>query len=228
MDKIPLVQYFWYNFDVKRYVDVGLMLAELQDEGLIGEIGATNFDLKHLKELKEAGVPIVSHQVQLSVLDQRPIQSGMNDWCFENNIKLTAYGTVGSGILSQRYLGKPAPTEELTNNASMRMYSATASRFGGWNLVQELLRTMDAIATDVRSSGRCPDATISNIAQRYVLDTKSVASVVIGVRNNDHITENVRTHSFQLNNDERAAINAVIAKRNGPKGDVWEIERGLI
>jgi len=87
---------------------------------------------------------------------------------------------------------------------------------------------MDAIATDVRSSGPCSDATISNIAQRYVLDTKSVASVEIGVRNNDHITENVRTHSFQLNNDERAAINAVIAKRNGPKGDVWEIERGLI
>ncbi len=71
VDKIPLVQFFWSNYDIKRYVDVALMLTELKEQGLIGEIGATNFDLKRLKELKEAGVPLVSHQVQLSCLDQR-------------------------------------------------------------------------------------------------------------------------------------------------------------
>lgn len=71
VEKLPLVQFFWSNYDVKRYVDVALMLTELKEEGLIGEIGATNFDLKRLKELKDAGVPLVSNQVQLSCLDQR-------------------------------------------------------------------------------------------------------------------------------------------------------------
>lgn len=85
---------------------------------------------------------------------------------------------------------------------------------------------MNAVAKNVRDDGRCEKANISNIAQRYVLDTPAVASVLIGVRNTDHIQENVRTHSFQLKQDERDAIDAVVAKRKGPTGDVWDIERG--
>ena len=202
------------------------MLTELKEEGLIGEIGATNFDLTRLKELKDAGVPLVSHQVQLSCLDQRPVQSGMADWCAENDISLIAFGTVGSGILSEKYLGRNPPTQEEKNTSSMKMYSKTAERFGSWDLVQDLLRTMDAVAADVRSSGRCENANISNIAQRYVLDTKSVASVLIGVRNQNHIEDNVRTHSFELTQGERDSIGSVLAKRTGPVGDVWDLERG--
>ena len=105
------------------------MLTELKGEGLIKQIGATNFDLKRLKELKAAGVPIVSNQVQLSAMDRRPVQSGMADWCSENDVSLIAFGTVGSGILSERYLGQPVPAQEQKNTASMRMYSKTAERF---------------------------------------------------------------------------------------------------
>ena len=202
------------------------MLTELKEEGLIGEIGATNFDLERLKELKDAGVPLVSHQVQLSCLDQRSVQSGMADWCSDNGISLIAFGTVGSGILSEKYLGRGSPSQEEKNTSSMRMYSQTAERFGSWDLVQDLLKTMDAVASDVRSSGRCENANISNIAQRYVLDTKAVASVLVGVRNRNHIEENVRTHSFELSQGERDTIASVISKRKGPSGDVWDLERG--
>jgi aryl-alcohol dehydrogenase-like predicted oxidoreductase len=226
VDKLPLVQFFWSNYDIKRYVDVALMLTELKEEGLIGEIGATNFDLTRLKELKDAGVPLVSHQVQLSCLDQRPVQSGMSDWCAENGISLIAFGTVGSGILSEKYLNRDAPSQEEKNTSSMKMYSQTASRFGSWNLVQDLLKTMEAVASDVRASGRCENADISNIAQRYVLDTKGVASVLVGVRNRNHIDSNVKTHSFDLTQGERDAISSVVAKRKGPSGDVWDLERG--
>jgi len=204
------------------------MLAELREEGLIQEIGATNFDLKRLKELKSAGVPIVSHQVQLSALDQRPVRSGMADWCRDNDVGLLAFGTVASGILSPRYLNRPAPTQEQKNTSSMKMYDATAGRFGSWSAVQELLATMDAVAGEVRESGRCEEANLANVAQRFVLDTPAVASVLIGVRNQDHIAENVRTHSFQLTSAERTAIQSVVDKGKGPKGDVWDIERGYV
>lgn len=210
------------------YVDVALYLTELKEQGLIQEIGATNFDLKRLKELVKSDVPIVSHQVQLSALDRRPVQSGMSDWCAENDISLIGFGTVGSGILSGRYLGKGPPTQEERNTASMRMYSATAARFGDWSQVQALLKTMDAVAKQVRKDGRCAQANIGNIAQRYVLQTPAVASVLIGVRNKDHIAENVRTHSFTLRSDEIEAIDKVVAQRKGPKGDVWDLERGYI
>jgi aryl-alcohol dehydrogenase-like predicted oxidoreductase len=228
VSKLPLVQFFWSNYDVPKYVDVALWLTELKEEGLIQEIGATNFDLKHLQEFKKAGVPIVSHQVQLSALDRRPVQSGMADWCAENQISLIAFGTVGSGILSKRYLGKGPPTKDDLNTPSMRMYSNTAGRFGEWKLVQELLQTMDVIAKQVHEDGRCLDCTIANVAQRYVLETSAVAAVLIGVRNQDHIAENVRSHTFTLTQGERDAIDSVVAKRKGPLGDVWDIERGYL
>lgn len=226
VSKLPLVQFFWSDYDVQKYVDVALWLTELKEEGLIQEIGVTNFDLKHLQEFKKAGVPLVSNQVQLSALDRRPVQSGMADWCAENDISLIGFGTVGSGILSSKYLGKGAPTKEEKNTASMRMYSSTADRFGDWKLVQELLQTMDAIAKQVRDDGRSSECSIANIAQRYVLETPAVASVLIGVRNQDHIAENIRTHSFTLTQGERDTIDSVVAKRKGPQGDVWDIERG--
>ena len=225
---LPLVAFFWSNYDVKRYLDVALWLTEMKEEGLIQEVGATNFDLKRLKELKQAGIPIVSHQVQFSALDRRPVQNGMAEWCAENNISLIGFGTVGSGILSNEYLNRGPPTQEERDTASMRMYSSTAARFGDWSLVQMLLRTLDAVAKDVRSDGRCAKANISNIAQRYILDTPAVASVLIGIRNQDHLEENVRTHSFRLKPDEISEINQVVALRKGPIGDVYDIERGNI
>lgn len=44
----------------------------------------------------------------------------------------------------------------------------------------------------------------------------------------DHLRENVRTHSFKLTAAEKEAIDAVVAKRQGPKGDVWDIERSSL
>jgi aryl-alcohol dehydrogenase-like predicted oxidoreductase len=226
VSKLPLVHFFWSDYSVPKYVDVALWLTELKEEGFIQELGATNFDLSRLQELKAAGFPLVSNQVQLSVLDRRPVQSGMATWCSENNVSLIAYGTVGGGLLSSRYLGKGAPTKEEKNTASLRLYSKSADRFGEWKLVQELLMTLDAVAKQIRKDGRCSQCSIANVAQRFVLETPAVASIVIGVRNQDHLVENTLTHSFSLTQAERDTINAVVAKRNGPIGDVWDIERG--
>jgi aryl-alcohol dehydrogenase-like predicted oxidoreductase len=152
----------------------------------------------------------------------------MADWCADNGVGLIAFGTVASGILSDKYLGRGPPTQEEKNTASMRMYSKTVERFGDWKLFRELLETINDIAKDIRESGRCKDVTISNIAQRYILDTKSVAAVLVGVRNTNHIDDNIRTHSFRLTDGEIEAIRSIVAKRSGPKGDVWDIERGTV
>mmetsp|Transcript_6138 Transcript_6138/g.17132 ORF Transcript_6138/g.17132 Transcript_6138/m.17132 type:complete len:290 (-) Transcript_6138:341-1210(-) len=222
VDKLPLVAFFWSDYSVRRYVDVALMLTELKAQGLIGEIGITNFDLKRLKEMKDAGVPVVSNQVQLSALDRRPLNSGMADYCAENDVKLIAFGTVGAGILSERYLGEAAPSPAFAaDNVSLRMYSGTASRFGSWSLVQELLHAMKEIA-DAKG------VAIANVAERYVLQKPGVGALLIGVRNSRHIQENVKTFGFKLDAGEMAAIDAIVKKSKGPIGDVWDLERGYV
>jgi aryl-alcohol dehydrogenase-like predicted oxidoreductase len=221
---LPLVQFFWADYRVRRYVEVAKMLAELQAEGLIQNIGITNFDLPRIKELVSAGVPLASNQVQLSALDSRPLQSGMAEFCADKNIKILAFGTVGAGLLSERYLGKAPPTsDELrAGGYSLSMYASTADRFGSWSLVQELLAVMAEVAR------AHPGATIANVAQRYVLQVSpAVGALIVGVRNTKHIEENVRTFGFELSDGEMAAISKVVAKRQGPRGDVWDLERGV-
>ena len=86
--------FFWLDFNVKRYVQVAQWLAELKEEGLIGELGVTNFDQPRLAELVEAGVPVVSNQIQYSILDRRA-QNGLAQYCKKHGIALITFGSVG-------------------------------------------------------------------------------------------------------------------------------------
>lgn len=47
-----------------RYVDAALYLADLQAQGVIRQIGATNFDVPRLEAITGAGVRLASHQVR--------------------------------------------------------------------------------------------------------------------------------------------------------------------
>mmetsp|Transcript_1241 Transcript_1241/g.3252 ORF Transcript_1241/g.3252 Transcript_1241/m.3252 type:complete len:385 (+) Transcript_1241:44-1198(+) len=222
VQRLPLVAFFWADYSVRRYVEVAKMLNELREEGLIDNIGLTNFDLPRLREFVDAGIPVVSNQ--LSALDSRALQSGMAHYCAKNGVKLLAFGTVGAGLLSEKYLGAPPPdsSQIAAGGYSLSMYTDTASRFGPWSLVQELLRTMADVAK------AHPGATIANVAQRYVLQASpAVGALIVGVRNTEHIAENVRTFGFELSGPEMEAISRVVAKRSGPQGDVWDLERGV-
>jgi aryl-alcohol dehydrogenase-like predicted oxidoreductase len=78
---------------------------------------------------------------------------------------------------------------------------------------------MDATAGQSCADGSRAEANISNIAQRSVLQTPVVVVCLVGVRNQDLIAENVRSHSFSLNADDPNAIDKVVAKRKGLQGE---------
>ena len=63
VDALDLLQFYWADYDIKRYVAAGRQLADLQAAGKINHIGLTNFDVPRVQQLLDAGVPVVSHQV---------------------------------------------------------------------------------------------------------------------------------------------------------------------
>ncbi len=83
-------------------------LEGLRKAGKIRHIALTNFDVPHLQQILDAGVQIVSNQVQYSVLDRRPEQ-GMATFCEAHGIALLCYGTIAGGFLTERYLDEPEP-----------------------------------------------------------------------------------------------------------------------
>lgn len=215
-DHLDLVQFHWWDYAVPRYVDAALALDRLRIKGKIAHIGVTNFDVPHLMELLDAGVAVVAHQLQYSLLDARAL-NGMSQACHARDIGLLCYGTVAGGFLSDRWLGQPEPLDGLTNRSLIK-YKLIIDDFGGWDLFQELLRTLRSIA-DAHSCD------IATVASRAMLQREAVAAVIVGATNASHLGANARIGAVELSSGDLAAIDAVTQRHVGPEGDVFSLER---
>ncbi len=216
MDCLDLVQFHWWDYDVPGYLDALGWLDDLRREGKLLNIGATNFDTDHMLEIINAGIPLVSMQVQYSLIDARP-QKRMAQLAAENNVWLFCYGSVAGGFISDKWLGKPEPREPLENR-SLTKYKLIIDDFGGWELFQELLGVLRAIADN-------HDVDIATVASRAMLDRQAVGAVIIGARNRAHLGNNIKIGTFDLTPDEKRAIDAVLARSQVPEGDVYTLER---
>jgi aryl-alcohol dehydrogenase-like predicted oxidoreductase len=141
MERLDLVQFHWWNYEVPRWLETAHWLGELRRAGKIDKIGGTNFDTRHMVEMIESGVPLASMQVQYSVLDRRPRKS-MVAAALKHGVGLFCYGTVAGGFLSEKWLGAPEPKDAMENR-SLTKYRLVIEEFGGWELFQALLRTLD-------------------------------------------------------------------------------------
>ena len=52
-------------------------------------------------------------QVQYSLLDHRPLHSGLVDVCEKHNVQILAYGVLAGGFLTDRWLGVERPVNEV-------------------------------------------------------------------------------------------------------------------
>lgn len=216
VDTLDLVQFHWWDYAVPGYVEAAMHLERLRAKGKIARIGVTNFDVPHLLELLDAGVPVIAHQLQYSLLDGRP-EHAMVQACASRGIGLLCYGTVAGGFLSDRWLGRPEPLQPFTNR-SLTKYKLIIDDFGGWPLFQELLGTLRRIA----DKHACDIATV---ASRAILERPGVSAVIVGATNASHLAANIRIGSIALDDADRAEISAIMQRRTGPEGDVFTLER---
>jgi aryl-alcohol dehydrogenase-like predicted oxidoreductase len=216
MERLDLVQFHWWDYGVPRYIETALELDRLRRAGKIAHLAATNFDTPHLQELVAAGVPIVAHQVQYSLVDDRPNIS-MVEFCHEQGIALLCYGTVCGGFLSERWLGKPEPRSGLQNRSLVK-YKLIIDDFGGWDLFQQLLKVLAAVAARHGTD-------IASVASRLILDRPQVAAVIVGAINTAHLHAHQQIGTLQLDAQDLAAIAAVTDHRRGPREDVYVLER---
>ena len=216
MDALDLVQLHWWDYDVPGYVEAASWLDELRAAGKVRHIGLTNFDQQRVAEIVAAGVPVVSHQVQYSVLDRRPAAS-MARYCQAHDIGLLCYGALAGGFLSERWLDAPEPAEPLENRSLVK-YRLIIDEFGGWPLFQRLLRAL-------RDVGARHGAGIGSVAMRWALDHPAVTGVIVGVRHDGHLASVASALALELDDEDRAAIAAVQSESAGPKGEVYGLER---
>jgi aryl-alcohol dehydrogenase-like predicted oxidoreductase len=216
VEQLDLVQFHWWDFGIPRYVETALELARLQREGKIRCLGLTNFDVAHALELVTAGVPIVSNQIQYSLVDDRA-NHGMVDFCNAHDISLLCYGTVCGGFISERWLGVAAPEAPLRNRSLIK-YRLIIDEFGGWDRFQQLLTVLRGIAAKHATD-------IASVATRAILDRERVAAAIVGAVDTSHLESHARIGDLNLSDDDRRSIEAVTRQRRGPDGDIYELER---
>jgi aryl-alcohol dehydrogenase-like predicted oxidoreductase len=203
---LDLLQFHWWDYGDPSYLDALRHLADLRHEGKIRHLALTNFDTAHLRIIAENGIGIVSNQVQYSIVDRRP-EIRMASFCRDHGVTLLAYGTLLGGLLSEKYLGRNEPRRGELDTASLNKYKNMIDAWGGWALFQELLAVLKQIADRHRVS-------IANVGTRYVLDRPAVAGVIVGARLGlaQHLDDNLRAFGFELDDDDLAVIEAVLAK----------------
>ena len=203
---LDLLQFHWWDYDDASYLDALKHLADLRREGKIRYLALTNFDTERLRIITDAGIRIVSNQVQYSLVDRRP-EAAMAALCRDHGITLLTYGTVLGGLLSEKYLGRPKPHRGELNTASLQKYSEMIDAWGGWALFQELLGALKPI-------GDKHHVSLADVGIRYILDRPAVAGVIVGTRLGvaEHIADNAREFGFALDAEDRASIDAVLAK----------------
>ena len=211
IDTIDLLQLHWWMFEHPGYIDAMKELTALQKEGSIRHLGLTNFDTDHLRLLVKHGFPIASNQVCFSLLDRRASED-MSAFCLTHGVRLLAYGTLGGGFLTDRWVGReePASVEDWSKSKYKRFIDA----IGGWPVLQGLLGALSTIA---RKHG----VSAANVATRWVLEQPAVAAVIVGARlgEREHRTDNAALFSFALDEGDKTLIDEALGSTRRIPGD---------
>jgi aryl-alcohol dehydrogenase-like predicted oxidoreductase len=215
VDQLDLVQFHWWKYEARSYIDALAELFRLKAKGKIRHVGVTNFDLTRLEEFVVAGLTPASIQLQYSVLDRRPAGETA-DFCIAHGISILCYGTVAGGFLSNKYLGAPDPKKAETR--SNTKYRLIIDEFGGWDLFQELLSALDSVA-------RAHGTDIGSVASAWTLAQPGVKAVIVGARNITHLEQNLGIPAILLSEEESALIDGVLSRSQGPSGPVYDLER---
>jgi len=216
VERLDLVQFSWWDYRIPGYVETAVHLQELQQKGKIRHIGATNFDTLRMQEILAAGVPIIAHQVQYSVLDHRP-ERGMQQLALDCGFSLLCYGVLAGGFLGSRLAGLPLPFGE-QENRSLTKYRLIIEEFGGEKAFQSLLLCLLEIA-------KRHGIGIPEVAARYILQKPGVGAIILGAPNRNHLEAMASIWPFQLHSEEMEAIHQLASAAAGPAGDVYALER---
>ncbi len=219
VDTLDLVQFYWWDMERGDWLAAARALGDLQREGAIRHVGATNFTAAEIEGMERgAGLRVVANQTQYSVLDRRP-EHGLSDECARRGRGVLAFGALAGGFLTSTWLHRDDPGSlEALPNRSLVKYRLIIDEFGGWDAYQALLAELDAIGTE-----HGVDA--AAVALAWVLDQPAVAATVVGFSSLARMHANLRALSLSLTAADHARIRRHTDGATGPLGDIFGLER---
>lgn len=216
VETLDLVQFYWWDLTLGNPMVMRDVFDRCRAKGKVRNVGVNNWDVAQTQPFVEAGIDLVSTQVQYSVLDRRP-SGALTPWAQANNVQFLCYGTLAGGFLTENWLGQPDPGFAFENRSLVK-YRLIIDEFGSWDVFQDLLGALKEV-------GARHGVSLSSVASAWVLDQPCVAAAIVGARYARHLPKTLQVFDVALSDQDRAQIGAVIARAKGPGGDVFGLER---
>lgn len=213
---LDLVQFHWWDWEIKNYLLVMEYLFELKTKGKIVEVGLTNVNRKYLEKFLKH-FEIASLQAQVSLFDKR-IEKGVGELCQKNKIKIFAYGSLLGGFINEKWLGQPEPALKELANRSLVKYKLLIDAACGWEEFQRRLFILKELAIKYR----CDIATLAIAA---LLQGNKVDAVIVGLSPQNFLVQNRSLAHLPLIKSQD--LNEITTWPCHLSGDVYDEERNV-
>lgn len=193
-DRIDLVQV--HRPDPRTPIaDTMGALAELRAEGLVREIGVSNYTLAQVAEARTAlgDVPLASIQPHFSLL-QRDIEADLLPYAREHGIGILAYSPLDQGLLTGRVTAD-------------RRFTGDDRRARRTSFLPENRARVNAVLQDVvLPIADAHDATLAQVVLAWTVAAPGVTCALVGTRTPEQATENAGAGALLLSDGELATI----------------------
>jgi len=171
-------------------------LMRFKEEGKIRNCGVSNFNLKQLTEANKSG-KIVALQSEYHILNRKVEREGILYFCMNNNIGFIPYGTLGFGILAGKY-DKDFKLEKGDWRNSVPLFTPDA--FQKNILIVEKLKEI----------AQKYDASLSHLAQRWVLRHSFVPTTITGAKKSEQVEDNWKATGWDLSEEDIEVIDKIL------------------
>jgi aryl-alcohol dehydrogenase-like predicted oxidoreductase len=166
-------------------------MRALQDVGLVGAVGVSNYSLERWRRAEVAlGRPVLSNQVRYSLVDRRP-ERDLIPYAEAEDRVVIAYSPLAQGFLSGRYDSSTRPSGFMRRRS--KLFRA------------ETLERGAALFGALREVAGAHDATPAQVALAWAIRRPNVVAIP-GASSVEQVESNAAAADLDLHDDELTAL----------------------
>ena len=175
--------FYSHRFDPETPLEETLQaLVDIVRMGKALYIGISRWPLEALKTaeeyLRQRDVPLLIFQDKLNLLDRKPQEEGILDFCREHGIGFISFSPLAQGLLTDRYLNGIPCDSRMSRGTSLSSETLTP----------ELLSHLQELNRQAEERGE----TLAEMALAWILHQQGVTSVLVGASSTGQLEKNLR------------------------------------
>ena len=175
--------FYSHRFDPSTPLEETLQaLVDIVRAGKALYVGISNWPLEAMRfahqYLKERDVPLLIYQGRLNMLDRKPQEEGILDFCAQEGIGFIAFSPLAQGLLTDRYLNGIPKDSRMSKGVFLKEDMLTP----------ELLNQLRGYQSEAEQEGH----SLAEMALAWVLRQQAVTSVLVGASSVAQLEKNLK------------------------------------